>query len=45
MNRTNFEKTQRAMPRRNETEMEAVRVRKGKLNKHARGGRTEWEAL
>lgn len=45
MNRTNFEKTQRSVPRRNDDEMESVRARKGKLNKTSRGNRTEWESL
>lgn len=40
-----FVKTQRTAPRRSDAEMEALRARKGKLNKRQRGQRTEWEGV
>lgn len=42
---TNFEKTRKNAPRRNDDEMEALRTRKGKFQKPTRGNRQEWEAL
>jgi hypothetical protein len=44
MNRTNFEKTPKKALR-DDSEMDAIRTKKGKLHKPARGGRTEWESL
>jgi len=41
----NFEKNRKNSPRRNADEMEALRSRKGKLNKSTRTQRAQWETL
>lgn len=41
----NFEKTRKSAPRRNDEEMEVVRVRKGKFNKSTKTQRAQWETL
>lgn len=41
----NFEKNRKTARTRTAEELEVVRAKKGKLNKQARGGRTEWESL
>lgn len=40
---SNFEKTKRTTERRSFKEVEQVRARKGKRNKHERGGSEQWE--
>lgn len=39
----NFEKTVRTSARRSFAEVEQVRAKKGKRNKHERNARSEWE--